>query len=101
MNIKKISKYTLNILTIINALLLGINSVEGITIPYVAQISGVITAVMGVISTYLLSGKIIGSENISTELTDRQLKKIYGEIPVEPDEIETAPITHEEGEINE
>jgi hypothetical protein len=57
MNIKKISKYTLNVLTIINALLLGINAVEGITIPFCTQISGVITVLMGVISTYLLSDK--------------------------------------------
>lgn len=57
MNIKKISKYTLNVLTIINALLLGINAVEGITIPFCTQISGVISVLMGVISTYLLSNK--------------------------------------------
>ena len=56
-NIKKISKYTLNILTIVSALLLGINAVEGIEIPYVTQITGVIAAVNGVISTYLLGGK--------------------------------------------
>lgn len=55
--IKKVSKYVLNILTIVNALILGINAVEGITIPYCAQISGVLCAIMGVISTYLLSGK--------------------------------------------
>lgn len=62
MKIKKIAKYTLNILTIINALLIGINAVEGITIPYVAQISGVICAVMGVISTYLLGQKALRTE---------------------------------------
>lgn len=55
--IKKISKYTLNILVIIEALLLGINSVEGITIPYATQIIGVMSVVEGVISTYLLGGK--------------------------------------------
>ena len=57
--IKKISKYVVNTLNIINALLLGINSVEGITIPYVTQISGVILVVCGVISTYLLGGKAV------------------------------------------
>ncbi len=57
--IKKISKYTLNVLTIISALILGINAVEGITIPYCAQITGVIAAVNGVISTYLLGQKAI------------------------------------------
>ena len=57
--VKKISKYVLNILTIINALLLGINAVEGIAIPYCTQISGVILVICGVISTYLLGGKAI------------------------------------------
>lgn len=37
-------------------------------------------------------------EKLGTELSKRELKKIYGEIPVEPDELETAPVTHEEGE---
>ena len=55
--VKKISKYAVNILTIINALLLGINAVEGITIPHCSQITGVISAIMGVIATYLLSDK--------------------------------------------
>ena len=57
--VKKISKYVLNVLTIVNALLLGINAVEGITIPYCTQISGVILVVCGVISTYLLGGKAV------------------------------------------
>ena len=57
--IKKISKYTLNVLTIISALILGINALEGITIPYCEQITGVIAAVNGVISTYLLGQKAI------------------------------------------
>lgn len=56
---KKVSKYVLNILTIINALILGINSVEGITIPYCTQITGVISVIMGVISTYLLGQKAL------------------------------------------
>ena len=60
--IKKISKYTLNILTIVNALLLGINAVDGISIPYIGQITGVISAIMGVISTYLLGQKAMNTE---------------------------------------
>jgi hypothetical protein len=55
--IKKVSKYTLNVLVILEALLLAINAVEGISIPYVAQITGVMSAIEGVISTYLLGGK--------------------------------------------
>lgn len=57
--IKKIAKYTLNALSIIAALILAINAVEGISIPYAAQITGVISAVNGVISTYLLGGKAV------------------------------------------
>ena len=57
--IKKIAKYVLNSLTIVCALLLAINAVEGITIPYVTQITGVITAINGVISTYLLGDKAV------------------------------------------
>ena len=54
---KKIVKYSLNVLTIISALILAINTVEGITIPYATQIVGVITAINGVMSTYLLGDK--------------------------------------------
>ena len=43
--LKKIAKYTTNILGIIAALVAGINSVEGITIPYAIQIVGVIAVV--------------------------------------------------------
>lgn len=55
--IKKISKYTLNILVILEATLLGINAVEGISIPYIVQITGVMSVIEGIISTYLLSDK--------------------------------------------
>ena len=57
--IKKIAKYTTNVLGIIAALIAGINSVEGITIPYAIQIVQVIAVVQGVIGTYLLSNKVI------------------------------------------
>ena len=57
--VKTISKYVLNVLTIINALILGINAVEGLAIPYCAQITGVISVLMGVISTYLLGNKVV------------------------------------------
>ena len=60
--IKKIAKYTLNILTIVSALVLGINSVEGITIPYATQIIGIISAINTVISTYLLGQKVVKKE---------------------------------------
>ena len=57
--IKKIAKYTTNILAIISALVAGINAVEGIDIPYAIQIVQVIAVVQGVIGTYLLSNKAV------------------------------------------
>lgn len=47
--LKKIAKYTTNILGIIAALVAGINSVEGITIPYAIQIVQIIAVIQGVI----------------------------------------------------
>ena len=55
--VRKIAKYTTNILAIISALVAGINAVEGITIPYAIQIVQVIAVVQGVIGTYLLGSK--------------------------------------------
>lgn len=57
--IKKIAKYILNILGAISMLIVGINAIDGITIPYAHQIIEVIAVINGVISTYLLSGKAI------------------------------------------
>lgn len=60
--VKKIAKYTTNILGMIAAIILGLNSIEGITIPYTHQIVEVIAVFQGVIATYLLGGKLF-SEN--------------------------------------
>jgi len=60
--VKKIAKYTTNVLGIISALVYGINGVEGITIPYAIQIIGIIAVVQGVIGTYLLGQKMIKEE---------------------------------------
>lgn len=57
--IKKISKYVLNILGAISMLIVGINAIDGITIPYAHQIIEVIVVVNGVISSYLLGGKAL------------------------------------------
>lgn len=57
--LKKIAKYTTNVLGIIAALVAGINSVEGITIPYAIQIVQIIAVIQGIIGTYLLSGKAV------------------------------------------
>ncbi len=59
MDIKKIAKYTTNILAIISALVAGLNGVEGITIPYAIQIVQIIAVVQGVIGTYLLGNKAV------------------------------------------
>lgn len=57
--IKTISKYTLNALTIINALLVGLDPIWGI--PYADKTIATISVVMAVISTYLLGNKAINS----------------------------------------
>ena len=60
--VKKIAKYTINILAIISALVAGINAVDGITIPFAVQIVQVIAVVNGVISTYLLGQKAVSNK---------------------------------------
>lgn len=55
--IKKIAKYTLNILTICNALLIGLDPIWNI--PYADKTTATITVLMAVISTYLLGNKAI------------------------------------------
>lgn len=57
--VKKIAKYTTNILAITSALVAGINAVDGIVIPYAIQIVQVIAVVQGVIGTYLLGQKAV------------------------------------------
>lgn len=57
--IKKIAKYTTNVLAIVGALVAGINGVDDITIPYATQIIQIIAVLQGVIGTYLLSNKVI------------------------------------------
>ena len=56
--VKKIAKYTTNILGIIATLIIGFNAIDGITIPYTSQIVEGIAVVQGVIGTYLISGKL-------------------------------------------
>ena len=55
--LKKIAKYTLNSMTIINALLIGLDPIWGI--PYADKATATISVVMAVISTYLLGGKAV------------------------------------------
>jgi hypothetical protein len=55
--IKKIAKYTVNTLTIVNALIVGLDPIWNI--PYADKIVGTIAVFMAVISTYLLGDKAI------------------------------------------
>lgn len=55
-NIKKISKYILNILTIINALVIGIAPIWGFNAD---KITNTIAVIIAIISTYLLGNKAI------------------------------------------
>ena len=55
--IKKIAKYVLNSLTIINALLIGLDPIWNI--PYADKTIATISVVMAVISTYLLGDKAV------------------------------------------
>lgn len=57
--IKKIAKYTTNILCIINALLLGLDPIWNI--PYADKISATIIVIVGVIGTYLLGDKAVNT----------------------------------------
>ena len=57
--IKKVSKYTLNIMTSVNALLVGLEPIWNI--PYVDKVSATLLVVMAVISTYLLGDKAINA----------------------------------------
>lgn len=54
--VKKVSKYVLNILTIVNALILGITPIWGINAD---KITNTIAVIIAVISTYLLGNKAI------------------------------------------
>ena len=57
--VKKVSKYVLNILTIINALLIGLEPIWNI--PYADKTTATIAVVMAVISTYLLGNKAVAT----------------------------------------
>lgn len=63
--IKKIAKYTTNILAIINALILGLDPIWNI--PYADKISASITVVIGVIGVYLLGQKGVSVYNAKKE----------------------------------
>lgn len=53
--VKKIAKYSINIFTIVNALLIGLDPIWGI--PYCDKITATISVIMAVEGTYLLGNK--------------------------------------------
>lgn len=55
--LKTVSKYVLNVLTIVNALLIGLDPIWHI--PYADKTAATIGVVMAVISTYLLGNKAV------------------------------------------
>lgn len=60
---KKITKYTLNILTIVNALIIGIAPIWNINAD---KVTNTIAVIIAVLSTYLLGNKAVdkfGSKN--------------------------------------
>jgi hypothetical protein len=55
--VKKISKYAINTLAIVNALLVGLDPIWNI--PYADKTTATISVIMAVISTYLLGNKAV------------------------------------------
>ena len=66
--IKKITKYVMNIMAIIGALITGINAIEGITIPYATQIVQIIGVFEGVLGGYLTTDKVVAKIKANNEL---------------------------------
>ena len=58
--IKTISKYAVNIMTIVNALILVLDPIWGI--PYADKISATLIGVSGVIGAYLTGSKIVAKK---------------------------------------
>ena len=65
--VKKISKYAVNILNMINMLLLGLANVWNWNID---KVSATIIVIAGVISAYLTSGKIFQTEDEDFDFED-------------------------------
>ena len=67
--IKKISKYVVNTLNMINMLILVLSPIWNW---HLDNVSKTIIGVAGVISTYLVSGKLFGEEVENHELVDEE-----------------------------
>ena len=70
--IKKISKYTMNILAMINAILIGLSPIWGW---HLDKITDTIAVLIGIIGLYLVGGKIFDTEVEDHESVDED----YGE----------------------
>lgn len=77
--IKKISKYLVNILAIVNVLLIKLQPIWNI--PYVDKISETIAVIIAVIGTYLLGSKtidtmVLKNDEVKTDLLDDELENV-------------------------
>ena len=66
---KRITKYVVNALNMINMLLLGLSKIWGWEI---ANISATIVVIAGCISVYLVSGKLFETEEIVSEENNKE-----------------------------
>lgn len=72
--IKTISKYVMNILAFINAILVGLSPIWGWNLD---KITDSIVVLVGLIGAYLVSGKIFGDkEEVQTNFNTEDLKSI-------------------------
>lgn len=60
--VKKIAKYTTNILGMVSMLIVGINAIDGVDIPNALVIVQIIAVIQGAIGTYLIQGKLWGGK---------------------------------------
>lgn len=60
--VKKIAKYTTNILGMISMLIVSINAIDGVDIPNAMVLVQIIAVIQGVIGTYLIQGKLWGGK---------------------------------------
>lgn len=65
--IKKISKYTMNILAMINAIIIGLSPIWNWQLD---KITDTIAVLIGVIGLYLVGGKIFETEEENHEIVD-------------------------------
>lgn len=77
--IKKISKYLVNILAIVNVLLIKLQPIWNI--PYVDKISETIAVIIAVIGTYLLGSKtidtmVLKNDEVKTDLLNDELENV-------------------------